>query len=178
MKKKLFLAFVIAAGFSATLLTGCGDDTNTCNPDGFKGTFNGNHKVKIGLADLAALGVVDPIPDVLVSSVTGSQVSITSDLLPIALTGTISASNSNLLNLDELILGAGDTIRIPSGIAPDDTMKIWDLRAGGTGNLDCNTVTTSLKVKAGKTNLGSIGGFNLANLNNLNLELAGSFTRP
>ena len=36
-------------------------------------------------------------------------------------------------NLDSLILGAGDTIRIPSGIAPNGTLKIYDLRAGGTG---------------------------------------------
>ena len=176
--KKTFLNFTVIAGIAATLLSGCGDNAKNCNPDGFKGTFNGSHKVKIGSADLAALGVVDPITDVLVSSVSGSQVTISSDLLPINLTGTINASNSNLLNLDSLILGSGDTIRIPSGIAPNDTLKIWDLRAGGTGTLDCNTVNTSLKVNSGKTNLGAIGSFNLANLNNLNLELAGSFTRP
>ncbi len=82
------------------------------------------------------------------------------------------------VNLDSLILGAGDTIRIPSGIAPNGTLKIYDLRAGGTGTLDCKTLTTSLKVKAGKTNLGAIGPFDLSNLATLNLELRGTFTKP
>ena len=175
--KKSILLFVIGATTLAAGLVGC--KTKECeNPTGFSGTFNGTHKVFIGAADLAALNLVTPIADVIVGSVSGTSVTIGSDILPIDLTGTISASNSNIVNLDSLILGAGDTIRIPSGIAPNGTLKIYDLRAGGTGTLDCKTLTTSLKVKAGKTNLGSIGGFNLANLNNLNLELAGSFTRP
>ena len=175
--KKSILLFVIGATTLAAGLVGC--KTKECeNPTGFSGTFNGTHKVFIGAADLAALNLVTPIADVIVGSVSGSNVTIGSDILPIDLTGTISASNSNIVNLDSLILGAGDTIRIPSGIAPNGTLKIYDLRAGGTGTLDCKTLTTSLKVKAGKTNLGAIGPFDLSNLATLNLELRGTFTKP
>jgi len=180
MKKTLF-AFTLAAGFAATLLTGCGPDETgtTCSPDGFKGTFNGAHKVWIGSADLAALNIIPAIDDQLSSNVVGDSINISSELLPISLTGTISASNANLINLDSLILGPGDTIRIPSGVAPDSVLKIYDLRAGGTGTLDCNKVTTSLKVRSGKTNLTiAFGSFNLSNLTGLNLELKGSFDRP
>ena len=175
--KKSILLFVIGATTLAAGLVGC--KTKECeNPTGFSGTFHGTHKVFIGTADLAALNLVTPIADVIVGSVSGSNVTIGSDILPIDLTGTISASNSNIVNLDSLILGAGDTIRIPSGIAPNGTLKIYDLRAGGTGTLDCKTLTTSLKVKAGKTNLGAIGPFDLSNLATLNLELRGTFTKP
>ena len=175
--KKSILLFVIGATTLAAGLVGC--KTKECeNPTGFSGTFNGTHKVFIGAADLAALNLVTPIADVIVGSVSGTSVTIGSDILPIDLTGTISASNSNIVNLDSLILGAGDTIRIPSGIAPNGTLKIYDLRAGGTGTLDCKTLTTSLKVKAGKTNLGAIGPFYLSNLATLNLELRGTFTKP
>jgi hypothetical protein len=175
--KKSILLFVIGATTLAAGLVGC--KTKECeNPTGFSGTFNGTHKVFIGAADLAALNLVTPIADVIVGSVSGTTVTIGSDILPIDLTGTISASNSNIVNLDSLILGAGDTIRIPSGIAPNGTLKIYDLRAGGTGTLDCKTLTTSLKVKAGKTNLGAIGPFDLSNLATLNLELRGTFTKP
>lgn len=178
--KKTLLSFTFAAGIAITLLSSCGkESTSTCNPDGFKGTFNGNHKVKIGLANLADLNIIEPIEDQIIGTVVGDSVNITSDLLPIALTGTINASNPNLVNLDSVILGLGDTIRIPSGVAPDSVLKIWDLRAGGTGTLDCNTINTSLKVKTGKTNLTiAFGTFNLSNLNNLGLELSGSFKRP
>ena len=177
--KKSILLFVIGVTTLAAGIVSCTSDPKCSNPDGFSGTFNGTHKVFIGAADLAALNLVTPIADVLVGSVSGSTVSISSDILPIDLTGTISASNSSIVNLDSLITGVNDTIIIPSTIAPGGFLKIYDLRAGGTGTLDCKTLTTSIKVKAGKTNLTTaIGTFNLSNLAGLNLELRGTFTKP
>ena len=176
--KKSILLFVIGATTLAAGLVGC--KTKECeNPTGFSGTFNGTHRVFIGIADLADLGIVDPIADVIQGTVTGSDVNISSDLLPRDLEGTISASNSNLVNLDSLILEVGDTIFIPSNTVPGGSLKIWDLRAGGTGTLDCKTINTSLKVKKGRTNYDlEVLGKNLNNLEGLTLELRGSFTKP
>ena len=109
--KKSILLFVIGATTLAAGLVGC--KTKECeNPTGFSGTFNGTHKVFIGAADLAALNLVTPIADVIVGSVSGTSVTIGSDILPIDLTGTISASNSNIVNLDSLITGVNEILAI------------------------------------------------------------------
>ena len=176
--KKSILLFVIAASTIVAGLVSCKED-GCSNPDGFNGTFNGTHRVWIGNADLAALNIIAPISDVVSGSVSGSSLTIGSDLLPLDLHGTISSSNANSAILDTLKLAPLDTITIPSTVAPGGTLKIYDLIAVGTGTLDCKTVNTSLKVLKGKTNLTiSFGSFHLDNLDGLGLELKGSFTKP
>lgn len=169
MKKSIFLTFVLAAGFAATFLTGCGDDSAVSGCIDVTGTDTGSHKVYIG--SIAA--PLSPIQDTLTASVSGSNVTIESKALGRDLTGTIDASDCNKVNLDSVIFVPGDTLFINSTTL--GLVKIWGIRGGGSGTINSAGVNTSITISKGATNITS--PINLTNLNGLGLNLKGTFKK-
>jgi hypothetical protein len=163
--KKHFLAFSLVAVVIATFLAGCGDDATGCTPDAtiFEGTDTGSHKVYVN----GIYGIVPDISDTLTGTATSSTtVDIYDNALKQTLKGTIDAVNCNKITLDSLIYGPGDTLVINSSTL--GVVKIYNIRAGGTGTISGTTVTTSIKIKKGNTNLGILPSLT-------NVELKGTF---
>ncbi|MCC6584073.1 MAG: hypothetical protein IT271_10240 [Chitinophagales bacterium] len=174
MKKSILLTFVLAAGFVATFLTGCGDG-GTDGPTCFSiaGRDTGAHVVYI---DALNPGLT-PISDTLDATVSGSNVSIFSTALGRTLTGTISASNCNSIALDSVIFAEGDTLKISSSTlpVPGGVVKIWNIRGGGTGTITSTGATTRINIAKGNTNI--TAPINLSNLAGLKLNLRGTFLK-
>ncbi len=167
MKKSILLTFVMAAVVTSTLLTGCGKDSvkgETCFE--YIGTDTGYHKIFLG----ALPAPLDPIRDTLTVTKTGDKIYVKSAILNASLTGKADVSNCNKILLDSFI--SIDTIFIPSETFGQ--VKIWNVRAGGTGTVTATGVTTSLIVAKGRTNIGVLG---LDNLDGKRLELSGKFLR-
>ena len=164
--KKHFLAFSLVAVVLATFLVGCGDETNGgCTPNAsiFNGTDTGSHKVYVN----GIYGIVPDIQDTLTGTATSdTRVEIYDNALKQTLYGTIDAANCSKIILDSLIYGPGDTLVINS--ATLGVVKIYNIRAGGTGTISGSTVTTSIKIKKGNTNLGILPTLT-------NVELKGTF---
>ncbi len=172
--KKTLLSFTIAAGIAVSLLSGCGDDKPTPAFD-YNGSYKGQHRVNINGLDVSAL--VDPISDTLIiTKATGStSVSIFSKTIGRTLTGTIDTI-SGIATLDSLIFVTGDTLRIESTTVAGG-VKIWDVRAGGSGKVTtAGVLTTEIKVKKGKSNI-NIAGFDLTDLASSNVSLKGTFNK-
>ncbi len=173
MKKSILLTFVLAAGFAATFLTSCTEKTDgDCNQA--NGRDTGAHIVFINELNTSSLGLT-PIQDTLDATVTGSTVSITSTALGRTLTGTIDPSDCNKILLDSVIFSEGDTLKIPTATLPipGGIVKIWGIRGGGTGTVTPTGSTTRINIVAGKTNISA--PIDLTNLNNLKLNLRGTF---
>lgn len=168
MKKTLLLTSILAAFFVATFTISCDKKTDpktpTC-PD-FVGQDTGFHKIYKGPLEAP----LDPIRDSLSVTKTGDNtISVRSDVLKADLPGSIDATNCNKIKLDSFI--SDDTIRVPSDAFGE--VKIWNVRAGGSGEYKDGKVSTSIKVAKGKTNIGVLG---LDNLDGKGLELKGTFT--
>lgn len=176
MKKSILLTFVLAAGFVATFLTGCGSDGGSTNPNcnTIAGRDTGSHIVFIDALNPG----LSPISDTLDASVSGSTVSIASKALGRTLTGTASASDCNTINLDSVIFSIGDTLRIPTTTlpVPGGVVKIWNIRAGGTGTITSNGANTKINIAKGNTNIGPTP-LDLRNLSGLKLNLRGTFLK-
>ncbi|MBK9793667.1 MAG: hypothetical protein IPP60_11425 [Sphingobacteriales bacterium] len=179
MKKSILLTFVLAAGFVATFLTGCGTDSGpTCNS--ITGRDTGIHIVYL---DELNPGIT-PIRDTLDATISGDVVTIQSKALGKALVGKISSSNCNLINLDSFFIGSGpaDTLRITTTSTAltlqqnDGVIRIWNVRAGGTGTITSTGATTKLSIAKGNTNITSLGGV-LQDLSGRKLNLRGSFLK-
>lgn len=164
-----FMSFTFAAATAAVLLSGCGDDNEAVCPT-IAGKYAGTHKVYLGPVDATTLGVT-PIEDTLTAANAAGAVDISlfSAVINMDLTGK---ANCNTVALDSVIFGPTDTLRIPSETFGE--VIITEVRAGGSGTINGNKLTTSLKVKEGKTNIN--GAVDLRNLKGKNLELRGSFT--
>ena len=172
--KKLLLTFVFAAFLVATFLTGCTSDPTggpTCYS--IAGRDTGDHVVFI---DALNPGLT-PIRDTLDATVSGSSVNIYSTALGRNLTGTISSSDCNAIALDSVIFSAGDTLKIETTTlpVPGGVVKIWNIRAGGTGTITSTGATTRINIAKGNTNISS--PINLTNLTGLKLNLRGSFLK-
>jgi hypothetical protein len=167
MKKTLLFAFVLAAGFVATFMSGCTSESGpTCHS--INGLDTGAHKIYID----ALAAPLSPIGDSITASVSGDDVSIHSTALGRTLTGKINASDCNTIDLDSIIFVPGDTLSIPSP-ALGMTVKIWDIRADGVGTVTANGSTTRINIAKGKTNIST--PINLTNLAGLKLNLRGTF---
>jgi hypothetical protein len=157
MKKTLFLTSVLAAFSVATFFTtGCSEKkTNgpTCNT--VAGTDTGAHVIYIGGNTNDLLPKVQD--SIIAVSVTKDSVTITSKALGNKmLTGKLDPNDCNKILLDSLYVGSGpsDTIKIPTTLPlPGGYVKIWNVRAGGTGTLTANGATTVLNIAKGKTNI-------------------------
>lgn len=168
MKKQL-LAFSLVAVVLASFLAGCGDDDGggggCSGVSQFVGTDTGSHKVYVN----GIYGIVPDISDTLVGTATGeTTIDIYDYALKETLKGTLDASNCNKIILDSLIYGPGDTLVIESSTL--GTVKIYNIRAGGTGSVSGNTITTSIKIKKGNTNLSILPTLS-------NVELKGTFKK-
>lgn len=173
MKKSILLMFVMAAGFVATFLTGCGDGGEGPTCYSIAGRDTGAHIVFI---DALNPGLT-PISDTLDAVVTGSEVEISSKALGRTLTGTISASDCNSIVLDSVIFVEGDTLKIASSTlpVPGGVVKIWNIRGGGTGTVTSTGATTRINIAKGNTNI--TDPINLSNLSGLKLNLRGTFKK-
>lgn len=105
---------------------------------------------------------------------TGNLVTINSSALGRFLSGTISCND---ITLDSLIFSNGDTLRIPTTTLPVDNgiVKIWGIRAGGTGTVIENGLTTKINIAKGSSNITS--PINLSNLSGLKMNLRGTFLK-
>ncbi len=180
MKFKL-LIFSFIAMVIASFSVGCGksDSVNECTD--FPRNDTGAHAVYIN-------GIPPGlnIHDSLQSSQSGLTLTITSLALGRNLIGHQDSIDCNKIAMDSLIIGDGptDTLKIPTTSLPipGGFVKIWNVRAGGTGTVTPTGVTTSIKIKRGETNI-NVGppGFpitlDLRDLSGKNLELKGSFKR-
>lgn len=170
MKKTLLMVFALAAGFVATFMSGCSNNEEgpTCYTS--NGLDTGAHLVYI--QDLNP--GLSPIRDSLTATVSGSNVTINSTALGRTLTGTISASNCNLIELDSVIFADGDTLKLPTSLpVPGGIIKIWGIRGDGTGTITSTGSTTRIDIAKGKTNITS--PIDLSNLNGLKLNIRGTF---
>ncbi len=168
MKKQL-LAFSLVAVVLASFLAGCGDDDGggggCSGVSQFEGTDTGSHKVYVN----GIYGIVPDIQDTLTGTATSeTTIDIYDNALKQTLKGTLDASNCNKINLDSLIYGPGDTLVIESETL--GTVKIYNIRAGGTGTVSGNTITTLIKIKKGNTNLPILPSLS-------NVELRGTFKK-
>lgn len=166
-----FMSFTFAAATAAVLLSGCGDDNNPVCPT-IAGEYAGTHKVFLGPVDASILGVT-PIEDTLsaANAAGATEISLFSAAINMDLTGK---ANCNTVALDSVIFKPTDTLKVESDIAPGGYVIITEIVATGTGTINGNKLTTSLKIKDGKTNISS--PIDLTNLKNQNLELRGTFT--
>lgn len=169
MKIKL-LIFSFIALVIASFSVGCGSDpVDGCvNLDGRRDT--GDHVVWLGPINPG----LAPIDDTLDATVSGDVVSINSKALGRVITGTIDPTDCNKVKLDSVIFPVGDTLIIES--TTFGIVKIYEIRAGGTGTLSNTGVTTSIKIAKGKTNIYS-PPIDLRDLNGRNLELKGKFVK-
>lgn len=127
-------------------------------------TDTGAHKIYIG----SLLAPLDPIRDTLSATVSGSTATIHSRTLNRNLTGTVDC---NSLTLDSLIFAPGDTLVINSSSL--GRVKMYNIRAGGTGTITSTGLSTKITIVKGNTNITS--PINLTNLNGLGLNLQGTF---
>ncbi len=165
-----FMSFTFAAATAAVLLSGCGDDKETVCPT-IAGEYVGTHKVYLGALDASTLGVT-PIEDTLSAdnAAGATDIELFTAVINMALTGK---ANCNTVALDSVIFGPNDSLVIPS--ATFGQVIIKEVRAGGSGTINGNKLTTSLKIKKGKTNI-KTDLIDLRDLSGRNLELKGSFT--
>lgn len=172
MKKSILLTFVFAAFVVATFLTGCGKTSSpTCYT--VTGRDTGVHVIYLNGVTNAALPQIRDTLDAVV--VSGNTVSIASKALGQTITGKIDASDCNKIILDSLILT--NTLKFPTTSLPGvDTVRISNVRAGGTGTITASGATTVINIAKGNTNI-IIGPFNLTNLAGLGFSLRGSFLR-
>lgn len=168
MKKQL-LAFSLVAVVLASFLAGCGDDNGgggSCDVTAYVGTDTGSHKIFVNGIPGSTLGLGDIQDTLTISEISSTSINIYANSLSLNLTGNINPNCS--ITMDSVIFGAGDTIYIAS--ATFGQVKIYNVRAGGSGSQSGNTVSTSIKIKKGNTNLAL-----LPNLQNV--ELKGTFKR-
>ncbi|MCC6517161.1 MAG: hypothetical protein IT275_12500 [Chitinophagales bacterium] len=171
MKKTILFTFVFAAFFAATFMTSCSNTSGpTCHS--VAGSDTGAHSIYM---DALHIGLLAPIRDSLHASVSGSDVTISSSALGRNITGKISASDCNAIVLDSVIFLPGDTVSIPSAIAPGGMVKIYDVRAGGSGTITATGATTKISVAKGKTNISS--PIDIRNIDGMKLNLRGTFLK-
>ncbi len=165
-----FMSFTFAAATAAVLLSGCGDDKETVCPT-IAGEYVGTHKVYLGALDASTLGVT-PIEDTLSAdnAAGATDIELFTAVINMDLTGK---ANCNTVALDSVIFGPNDSLVIPSETFGQVIIK--EVRAGGSGTINGNKLTTSLKIKKGKTNI-KTDLIDLRDLSGKNLELKGSFT--
>lgn len=171
MKRNFVLSFVLAAMFAATFMTSCNSDKKGPTCYSVAGTDTGAHAIFLGTINPG----LAPIRDTLVASVSGSNVTIHSAAMGRNLTGTINASDCNKIDLDSVIFGPLDSLKIPSTIVPSGYVVIKNIRAGGTGMITATGATTQINIAKGNTNITS--PVNLTNLNGLGLNLKGTFLK-
>lgn len=172
MKKSILLTFVLAAAFVATFLTGCGSDpAPTCYT--VSGRDTGVHVIYLNGVTNAALPQIRDTLDAVVIS--GDSVVIASKALGQSITGKIDPNDCNKIILDSLILT--NTLKFPTTSLPGlDTVRISNVRAGGTGTITAAGATTVINIAKGNTNI-IIGPFNLTNLAGLGFSLRGNFLK-
>ncbi len=180
MKKSILLTFVLAAGFVATFLTGCGSDpAPTCNS--ITGRDTGSHVIYFGSNTNSLLPLISDTLDAV--AINGDSVTIKSKALGNkTLTGKLDPNNCNKIILDSFVVGDGpsDTLKIPTATLPIDggLVKIWNVRAGGSGEITANGAKTQLNIVKGKTNI-VIGPIDFTTIPNAlgPLSLRGTFLK-
>ena len=164
MKKSIFLSFVLAAGFVATFLTGCGDDPDPVDESGYLGPYTGFHF----LVDSATLKSLIPggdtisflFPDTLTvtngSSIDDGNLDVESKLLNKTISINVKSTSNNITPVTFGSLVVGNTTftgaKITSGT--------------GTWNASKTTATTQLIASA------TYAGFTIPNV-----KLNGSFSK-
>lgn len=173
MKKSILFTFVFAAVISVTLFTGCGKDAPVADCYSFNVVDTGAHKVYIG----SLLAPLDPIHDSLVGTVNGSTVTISSVALGRNITGKISESDCNRVDLDPIVFGPNDSLEVATSLPiPGGFVVIKNIEATGFGTINSSgAVSTTINISKGNTNITS--PINLTNLAGLGLILKGSFIK-
>lgn len=142
MKKKLFLMFVIVAGFTATFLTSCGkDEAKVYSSTNYVGTYH-------GYFSLVSLAISTDALD----SVIGKQLY---DTLTIVENGN---NDDNIVTAQSKALGTSIDITLTSETAGDiainnksvtiDIVEATGVSASGTTNYNTTTKTLSLSATA------------------------------
>lgn len=166
-----FMSFTFAAATAAVLLSGCGDDNEAVCPT-IAGEYVGTHKIFLKGID-ATVFKVTPIEDILTANNAAGATEIelfSAAINNMRLTGK---ANCNTVALDSVIFEPTDTLRVPSEAFGE--VIITDIKAGGTGTINGNKLTTTLKIKEGKTNIKN-DLIDLRDLKGQQLELRGTFT--
>ena len=172
MKKTLLFAFVLAAGFVATFMSGCTSESGpTCHS--INGLDTGKHVVYLGNLPLDLISIGDSL-DV---SVNGTNITISSKALGQSLPGKVDPTDCNKIILDTIFIGSGasDTIKIPTTLPGiGGFVKIWSVEATGYGIVTPTGSTTRINIKKGRTNV-KIGEIDITNIDNRDLNLRGTF---
>lgn len=165
MKKTLFLSAFVAFFAATFLTTGCTDDKKSPTCYKAAGLDTGAHTIFVGGNPLSILPLIHD--SLTVVSVTSDSITIKSlSLGGKTLTGKLDKNNCNNIILDSLIIGSGptDTIKIPTTLPlPGGAVKIWNVRAGGSGTLTAKGATTTLNIAKAKTNI-TVAGFDLTTI--------------
>ncbi|MFN8238528.1 MAG: hypothetical protein U0T77_10195 [Chitinophagales bacterium] len=176
MKFKL-LIFSFIAVVIASFSVGCGktDSVNECTD--FPRNDTGSHAIKAGLLLIPGVSIHDSLQ----STQVGNRIAIKSLALNMTIYGTQDATDCNLIKMDTFRIGSGpaDTIKLFTSTLPipDDTVRIWDVEAIGSGTVTPTGVTTDLKVIKAKSNI-TVGTFDLTTINaSLDLHLIGTLKR-
>lgn len=183
MKKTIFFTFVLAAGFVATFLSGCGDDkgNNTCLLlDGTSMSDTGAHDIYLDKTKIGDL-ITDlkPIRDSLAVKVYGDSISIYSKVLNFYMSGKKDPFDCNKIILDSVIIN-GAALAFETELPGIDSVRITNIRAGGTGSVTSTSASTQINIVTANTNIliGSPGGFgDLRNLAGKKVNLKGSFLK-
>jgi hypothetical protein len=138
MKKVLF-PFVILAITTIAILEGC-TKPKTCdiNASTQVGGYTGQHSILGGLKFFDdSLTASSPIPS------DNSKISVKSERLGVPITGTFDPNNCGRVILD--------SISIPS--ATISSVVLTDVRAGGYGICNGNTLNTVINIKSGNASI-------------------------
>lgn len=176
MKSKLLFSFAVVAAFAVVMFSGCSKSSDTNTNDGCfdfaTASDTGQHTVYAGSVALP----LSKIHDSLYANVSGTTVTVHTQALDRNLVGHINSSDCNQIDLDSVIFGDLDTLRIPTTLPGlGGFVKIWGVRAGGTGKIDANGVlSTQINVVNGHTNINA--PIDLTNISpSLGLNLKGTF---
>ena len=165
MKKTIFLTAIVAFFAATFLTTSCTDSKKGPTCYNSAGLDTGAHTIYLNGNTLSILPLIHD--SLTVVSVTSDSVTIKSlSLGGQTLTGKLDKNDCNKIILDSLIIGSGptDTIKIPTTLPlPGGVVKIWSVRAGGSGTITANGATTTLNIAKAKTNI-TVAGIDLTNI--------------
>lgn len=182
MKFKLlifsFIAMVIASFSVGCGKTETGSDCSltagiNISDTGAHDIYANDIKLQTILADLK------PIRDSLSVKVIGDSVSIFSKVLNIYMPGKIDPTDCNKVILDSVIID-GAALAFETELAGIDSVRISNVKAGGSGTLTATGATTRINIIKANTNIliGAPGGFgDLQNIEGKGINLRGTFLK-
>lgn len=160
--------FVIAAGFTATFLTSCGEDNKaTCSDTMHNGTDTGSHTIPV-----VNLKISDTLYVTEGTTSGDGKIAVFTKALDTTFVGVLDASNCNKMTLEPI---TSPRFNI------NDSTYVENLSADGTATVNGNNISTSITLQSGviKTTQSSLSALNNLNLGSLPIKftVTGTFIK-